>query len=238
MNEVRPGRFELWAEFVSGEQVCVLEVDPELNPERARYMRRKHHRCWPNGVAWLKTDLTGAFFESDVIGYLDGPGVVRVFSKHAHHWWFKAMIMLNDIPSSSSEDEVAAVSRKELKREGPSELKPEGTLSELKPEGTLSELKPEDPSELKTENISELKPEGPSELKPEGPSELKPEGPSELKPEGPSELKLESTSKPKTENISELKPEGTLSELKREGAPCPPTREEKRHRPASSCVVY
>ena len=180
VNEVRPGRFELWAEFVSGEQVCVLEVDPELNPERARYMRRKHHRCWPNGVAWLKTDLTGAFFESDVIGYLDGPGVVRVFSKHAHHWWFKAMIMLNDIPSSSSEDEVAAVSRKELK--------------------------------------------------PEGTSELKREGPSELKPEDPSELK--------TENISELKPEGTLSELKREGAPCPPTREEKRHRPASSCVVY
>ena len=173
VNEVRPGRFELWAEFVSGEQVCVLEVDPELNPERARYMRRKHHRCWPNGVAWLKTDLTGAFFESDVIGYLDGPGVVRVFSKHAHHWWFKAMIMLNDIPSSSSEDEAAAVSRKEPKPEGPSELKPEGTLSELKREG-----------------------------------------PSELKPEGP------------------------LSELKREGAPCPPTREEKRHRPASSCVVY
>ena len=160
-------------------------------------MRRKHHRCWPNGVAWLKTDLTGAFFESDVIGYLDGPGVVRVFSKHAHHWWFKAMIMLNDIPSSSSEDEVAAVSRKELKPEGTSELKREGP----------SELKPEDPSELKTENISELKPEGTL---------------SELKREGP----------------SELKPEGTLSELKREGAPCPPTREEKRHRPASSCVVY
>ena len=58
VNEVKPGRFELWAEHISGEQVCVVEVDPELNPERARHMRRKHCRCWPNSVANLKTPRT------------------------------------------------------------------------------------------------------------------------------------------------------------------------------------
>ena len=59
-------------------------------------MRRKHYRCWPNGVANLKTTLIGDFYPSDVIGFLDAPGVERVFSKHQNDWWFKAVIMLND----------------------------------------------------------------------------------------------------------------------------------------------
>ena len=74
VNKVRPGRFELWAEHVSGEQVCVVEVDPELNPERARYMRRKHHRCWPKQRGEPQDP-------SDVVGFLDAPGQVFKLSQ-------------------------------------------------------------------------------------------------------------------------------------------------------------
>ena len=96
VDEVTPGRFKLYAEFVSGEQVLVVDVEPELDPKSAAYVRRKHYRCWPNGVANLKTSLIGDFYPSDVVGFLDAPGVVRVFSKHPNDWWFKAVIMLND----------------------------------------------------------------------------------------------------------------------------------------------
>ena len=46
-------------------------------------------------VANLKTSLIGDFYPSDVIGFLDVPGVV--FSKHQNDWWFKVVIMLNDL---------------------------------------------------------------------------------------------------------------------------------------------
>ena len=96
VDEVTPGRFKLYAEFVSGEQALVVDVEPELDPSCAAYVRRKHYRCWPNGVANLKTSLIGEFYPTDVVGFLDAPGVVRVFSKHQNDWWFKAVIMLND----------------------------------------------------------------------------------------------------------------------------------------------
>ena len=96
VDEVTPGRFKLYAELLSGEQVLVVDVEPELDPKGAAYMRRKHHRCWPNGVANLKTSLIGELYPSDVIGFLDAPGMVRVYSKDQNDWWFKAVIMLND----------------------------------------------------------------------------------------------------------------------------------------------
>ena len=50
VDKVTPGRFKLYAEFVSGEQVLVVDVEPKLDPESAACVRRKHYRCWPN--AW------------------------------------------------------------------------------------------------------------------------------------------------------------------------------------------
>ena len=48
MDKVTPGCFKLYAEFVSGEHVLVVEVEPELDPKSAAYMCQKHYCCWPN----------------------------------------------------------------------------------------------------------------------------------------------------------------------------------------------
>ena len=75
MDEVTPGRFKLYAEFLSGEQVLVVDVEPELDPKG---VSKALPLLAQRRVANLKTSLICDFYPSqDLDRSLNCPGGAR-----------------------------------------------------------------------------------------------------------------------------------------------------------------